>query len=189
MTDIPALDFDIIQAVLEQFDIHANPSEIHGVIAGILSGGTSMDSTDWLASLTDFFNQGLSFNQKVEAQLQVLFRHVCSCLLDDDLPFAPLLPDDDENLNVRSAALANWTEGFMSGFALNKGVLADASDDVNEAIRDFAEISKMATDLDDNEENENAFFEVHEYVRISALMCFDELGDTPIKSKGKITLH
>ncbi len=189
MTELSVLDFDQVQAVLERHEIHANASEVHGVIAGMLSGGTKMDSIDWLIPVSDFFNQGLEFNNAVEGELQLMFKSICENLLDEDMPFTPLLPSDDEDLNVRSAALSSWTEGFMSGFALNKAVLADASDDVNEAIRDFAEISKMATDLDDNEENENAFFEVHEYVRISALMCFDELGDNPLKAKGKITLH
>ncbi|MFT4926442.1 MAG: yecA family protein [Phenylobacterium sp.] len=189
MTDIPVLDFDNIQVVLEKYDIYANPAEIHGVIAGLLCGGTKMDSLDWLAPLMDYFNQGLNFPEPVEAQLQGMFKAVGQNLVNDDLPFVPLLPSDDESLTVRSSALADWVGGFMSGFGLNKGVSSLASDDVNEAIRDFAEINKMATDLDDNEDNENALFEVHEYVRISVLMCFEELGENPLKSKGKITLH
>lgn len=189
MTDIPVLDFDEIQAVLEQHDIFANASEIHGVIAGMLCGGTPIDSTTWLGPVSDFFHQGLTFNEPIEALLQMMFKAIGQSLMDENLPFKPLLPDDEENLTVRSAAFASWTEGFMSGFALNKGVLAGASDDVNESIRDFAEISKMTTDLEENEENEEAFFEVYEYVRISTLMCFDELGDNPVKSRGKITLH
>jgi yecA family protein len=189
MSDKEILDPDMIQALLERHEVFANVAELHGVIAGMFCGGSKFSSEDWLAPISDFYNQGVDFPEAVEEQIRLIYRQTWQNLIDDDMPFTPLMPDDDEALNVRSAALVAWTQAFLLGFGLNKSVLKDASDEINEAVTDFAEICKMTSDLDDNEENENAFFEVHEYVRISAMMCFTDLGDNPNKSKDKITLH
>ncbi len=189
MTDNSVLDLDKMQALFERHEVFANPSEIHGVIAGLLCGGTKANDSHWIEPIADFFHQGLSFHQSVVEQLEIMFKQVWDNLVDEDFQFTPLLPDDDEPLHIRSTALAGWTQGFLLGFGINKQVLNDASEDVNEAIQDFAEICKMASDLPDSEENENAFFEVHEYVRISSIMCFSELGDNPDSGKNKITLH
>lgn len=183
------INLDQLQALFERHEVFANASEVHGVITGLLCGGSTVECTDWLGPIADFFHQGLAFPQIVVDRLQLLYKAVWNKLVDEDLPFVPLLPDDDEALSVRSSALACWTQGFLLGFGVNKQVLAGATDDVNEAIQDFAEICKMTADLEENEENENAFFEVHEYVRISTLMCFGELGHNPLSKKGKITLH
>lgn len=189
MSDNSVIDLDNIFSLFEQHEVFANPSEIHGAITGLLAGGLPITDQDWIGPLSDFYHQGLSFPTPVVQLLELMFKTIWEDLNDDSLSFALLLPEDEAPLTDRSVALSAWTQGFLLGFGTNKDVLKDASDDVNEVIQDFAHISKMVVDVDDNEENETAYFEIYEYARISAVMCFSELGAHAVSKRDKITLH
>jgi hypothetical protein len=43
--------------------------------------------------------------------------------------------------------------------------------------------------MEENEATEQAYFEIAEYVRISALLCFTELGAPPAQQDASATLH
>ena len=43
--------------------------------------------------------------------------------------------------------------------------------------------------MEEDEDTEQAFFEISEYVRISALLCFTELGTSPEVKEEPKTLH
>ena len=105
-----------------------------------------------------------------------------STLLDleaGDLRFRPMLPSDDEPLQQRTAALADWCQGFMHGLVegggADSGSQADALETalISEILDDFSEITR-ATSADDSEDSEQAFFELAEYVRVSAQLIYDE---------------
>ena len=57
-----------------------------------------------------------------------------------------------------------------------------ASSEVKEVLVDFAEIANLSDEMEEDEDTEQAFFEISEYVRISALLCFSELGTLPTNS-------
>ena len=193
MTDNSVLDLDIIFSLFEQHEIFAHPSEFHGAITGFLAGGMPVTSQNWLGALSDYYHQGMEFPAPVKDILKMMFKVIWQGLNDDNLAFELLLPVDEAPLTDRSTALGGWTQGFLLGIGTNidtsKNALKDASDDVNEVVQDFAQICKMAEDIEENEENEAAYFEIYEYVRISAVMCFSELGFDETQSRDKITLH
>ena len=89
------------------------------------------------------------------------------------------LPDDAAPINERGQALLEWVQGFMLGFGLFQDDLTKCSPDVKEALEDFAEIARMDEEMAEGEEFEQALFEVVEYVRVSAMLCFNELGKSP----------
>lgn len=48
----------------------------------------------------------------------------------------------------------------------------------------------MEEPMSEDEESEKALFEVLEYVKISALLCFNELGESLLEDqKGKPSVH
>jgi uncharacterized protein YgfB (UPF0149 family) len=64
------------------------------------------------------------------------------------------------------------------------------SDDVKEALEDFSDISRMEEPMDADDESEKALFEVEEYVKISAILCFSELGQSLLDDqKEKPSIH
>lgn len=96
-------------------------------------------------------------------------------LRDGQLDYALLLPDDDAPLALRTDALGQWCQGFLFGLAQG-GVKDHASlpGDVPEYVRDILAISHAVAEGEANDD-ERAFAEVCEYVRVGAQLVFDEL--------------
>ena len=96
-----------------------------------------------------------------------------------DMAFQPLLPDDDAALVRRVAGLAQWCHGFLYGLALGGAVAPGRlSADVDEILRDFAEISRAEVDpADPVETGEAAYAELLEFVRTGAQIVFEELAE------------
>jgi len=101
---------------------------------------------------------------------------------DSDVDFELMLPDDDDPLDDRVEALGIWSQGFVYGLAaggMKEG--ADLPEDSQEFIKDIVEISRAGYAVDDeadaaiSEEDEVAFMEVCEYVRMGVLLVYEEL--------------
>jgi hypothetical protein len=88
-----------------------------------------------------------------------------------------LLPADEDDLGLRVAALAQWSEGFLVGFGTGSANThdKDLSPGVQEALSDLAAISQVATPDDDGDAEEDMFEQVAEHCRMSALMIYTEL--------------
>ncbi|GAC13200.1 UPF0149 family protein [Aliiglaciecola lipolytica] len=170
------LNYEELSTLLEQHNILTDASEVHGIFCGMLSGGMPLESQDWSTPLNDSINQGDSLPQKVQEQLTVLYNNTCQQLLEADFTLNLCMPDDSAPINERGKALINWVQGFMLGFGFHQADLTACSDDVKEALEDFYEISRMDETMPENEEAERALFEVVEYVRVSCMLCFNELG-------------
>jgi hypothetical protein len=82
-----------------------------------------------------------------------------------------------------------WVQGFNLGFGLQQKQTVGLSDDVKEVLKDFAEIANLSDEIEEDETTEQAYFEISEYVRISALLCFTELGSPPETNNGQQILH
>ena len=95
-----------------------------------------------------------------------------------DLEFHPLLPEDLSPLDERTTALAQWCVGFLYG--LGSGSIPDLTalpGEVGEVIRDFDEITRVGVDGGEGEEqNESAYAELVEFVRVGVQIVFEELG-------------
>ena len=73
----------------------------------------------------------------------------------------------------RSRCLASWVSGFLAGFGA--GSIAVESADSNEALRLLEQIARAGTDPDaDEQEQESAFLELSEFVRVAALLLREE---------------
>jgi uncharacterized protein YgfB (UPF0149 family) len=94
------------------------------------------------------------------------------------MEFELLLPADEEPIDVRTAALAQWCQGFLYG--LGAGAITDATGlpgDAGEIVRDFTEISRAGVDAtQEAESNEAAYAELVEFVRVGVQLLFEELG-------------
>jgi yecA family protein len=182
--------YESVSKVLETHDIAAEPAEIQGMLVGMLAGGMSALSMDWSDALCDFVNQGEPFPQEVEEQLNGVFQQSCEQLRESDFALGLYIPNDDADINIRGQALIQWVQGFLLGFGLHQTDLSKASDDVQEVIADLADISRMDDEMTDDEDSEQAFTEVSEYVRVSAMLCFSEFATTDNTLDGtKETIH
>lgn len=190
MADSTARAFDALNRELEREDMILSAAEIHGMLSGIVASGTPLATSEWQALLADLANEGQMFSTSMKSLLSDMNEMIVGDLGDPELGFQLLLPGDEEPLNERLKALTDWVQSFLVGFGVNQQNLSAASDDLREAIQDMAEIARLSDDVEANEEGERAYYEVTEYVRITAIMCFSELAGiaTPSSATPK-TLH
>lgn len=170
------LRFEAIANSLLANKVASDPAEIHGILCGMLSGGMSMENRDWLTSMADFVNAGESFSADIDKLLIDLFEDTCKQLQHPDFSFAMCIPEDGAPISERGHAVVSWVQGFLLGFGVQQEQRKSCSDEVKEALQDFSEIAKMDAEMVESEEAEQALFEVTEYIRISVMLCYGELG-------------
>jgi len=183
------LDFASVQAIITTESVPLHAAEMHGVLTGLVCAGFSFESHDYLAMITDLFNNGENLPIKVKNIVKLMFSDIWNNILDDSFSFQLMLPDDDDSIAERGHALSVWVQGFNLGFGLHQKDTAIVSEDVKEVLSDFAEIANLSDEMEEDEDNEQAYFEIAEYVRISALLCFTELGVPPETKSSQDTLH
>ncbi len=167
--------------VLAKAGFLADSSELHGGICGSLCAGGIGASRAWISDW-------LSTPGKIEPEvtdardaLDELERETWQALAGSDFVLKPLLPDDDEQIEVRVEALAGWCQGFLGGLGvagLRIASAGQAREDIEEIIRDFTELSKATLDEGDEADQDTADFqlaEIIEYVRVSVQIVFESL--------------
>jgi hypothetical protein len=98
-------------------------------------------------------------------------------LQDEAFSFNPLLPDEDEDIIARTAALASWCEGFLAGFAYRlageEALPGSLSDEAAEVLRDIAALAQAEAGPEETEdEAEDSFSELVEYLRVAVVNIF-----------------
>jgi len=174
------LTYEELTALMSRHNLTADAAELQGLITGMLSGGMSLSDREWQNAVADMLNTGEPLTAEMQKAALALFDQICQQILDSDFALVLCLPDDAAPINDRGSALINFVQGFMTGFGLYQNDLTQCSPDVKEALEDFAEIARMEEAMTEDEESEQALFEVEEYVRISAMLCFNELGQSPL---------
>jgi len=152
----------------------AGLSECHGLLCGLVCRG-AVDSAD------EFLDQAAAMQLVVEpadalrASLVEAWESTLAQLEDEYMGFRLWLPEDDEPLEERTIALAQWCSGFLAGLG-SGGQLDALSEDSREAIDDLQQIARAemsagadAASGDGLEEDEAAYTEIVEYVRVVAL--------------------
>jgi uncharacterized protein YgfB (UPF0149 family) len=180
------VDFASIDRLFHQLGIDLDPAECHGSLCGLLCASGTISGSVWINQVLAG-HLDLTETEKPPSQGQVedadhrvllnLYKETVGCLDDPEYRFSLLLPEDGEPLALRVEALARWCQGFLMGLGI--GGLRDQSmlpDDSLEAIRDFVEISRLSRgEVSADNEDESAFAEIVEYVRMAVLMVYEEL--------------
>jgi len=189
MSNESSLDFASVQAILTTENLEAHAAEIHGVLTGLVCSGFEFESDDYIAMINDLFNNGEGLASPIKSAVKTMFAQIWTDIIDDSYSFQLMLPDDDDSIAERGHALSAWVQGFNLGFGLQQKSKSVLSDDVKEVLTDFAEIANLSDEMEEDEDTEQAYFEISEYVRISALLCFTELGSPPETKTAEETIH
>ncbi len=182
-----ALSFEDFRQVLVEAQSLTDAAEAHGTLVGALCT-TECSLSDWLSEILP-----ASTSPLVTSNLQRVFEATRVSLSDIGMSFAPLLPDDEVSLDLRTAALGEWCQGFLYG--LGSGPAAGAADfrgETAEVLQDLTEITRVDVDAtEDAETNEAAFTELVEYVRVSVQLVYAQLHSMrgPAVSAPEPVLH
>lgn len=189
MADSAISLFDQWERWLMQEQMIISAAELHGMLSGLLASGQQATGREWLPTLIGLIHDEAELSPRLKTKIERLGQQVRADLECPDLSFEPLLPPDAAPLNDRIIALTEWAQCFLVGFGMNQQNLQKASADLQEALRDLAEIARLAPEAVADEESERSYYEVAEYVRITAIMCFSELGDLPPLVNPNNTIH
>lgn len=175
---------------LNEHDFTATASELHGLLTGLVAGGMFRGSEDHLVHMADLFNNGLSVKGSLKQASNDITNDIFDQLASEDMSFTLMLLDDDETLSDQAEELINWVQYFLVGFGLNQRDIKMASNDVREIIEDFTNITRMDSEIEDSNEGQADFYEVVEFIRVSAVLIHQEFGK-PVQEEDKKnkTLH
>ncbi len=154
-------------------------AELHGATIGIgVADRTRFELQDLVDLLgTDALRDGESVGEFIGAALDMLYV--------DDMSFSPLVPDDDEAMSTRLAALASWCQSFLGGLVAGmhrRGIedVGSMPEEVKEIVQDFAAIAQLDSESDTEageDESEADAMELEEYVKVGALLMMSLCND------------
>lgn len=190
MTNITTLSvYKSLNQALAQQQIGLTATELHGLISGILCGGNQDDS--WLTLVHSLTNDGVAFSHPLSQLVQGLYDSTRASLEDDNFSFQLLISEDDTSLFDRIDDLAGWVNHFLLGLGVVVPKLEHVKGDVGEIIDDLRGIGQLGYDDDEDQEVlEQALTEVSEYVRMAAMLCYNEFNLASLSNDSEQpTLH
>ena len=180
MTDAPAVH------LLVSAEGHEGAASHQGGFFGLVSASPVEPTDRWVQSVLDDWPQDLRHEEhrRTLADAAAQWR---AQLEAGQLDFALVLAGDDAPLGERTDTLAQWCQGYLVGLAL--GGIKDHNalpGDVPEFVRDLLKISQAVAG-GGTEEDENAFYELCEYIRVGVQLVFDELA--PVRNQKPGDVH
>jgi uncharacterized protein len=167
--------FAEIVRILEGLQSAIPAAESHGCLCGALCTSAHYPIERWLAEIIP---EEEGVDEQSQQTLRLLFADTLEALRGDEMDFELLLPDDDVALELRATALSQWCQGFLYGFGTGKPVqLEQLQGSVDEVLRDLTHIGRATVELGEDEDEEAAYAEVLEYVRVGVQLVHDELID------------
>lgn len=168
--------YDDIQGLLAASRATSDAAEAHGTLAGALCAAPGgYRAEDWFGEILP---EGSQPGSSAEATLRAIFTSTDEALHSRAMEFEMLLPDDDEPLDQRAAALGSWCQGFLYG--LGSSHIRDVRElpgDAGEVVRDLIEITRVSVDVTDGlESNETAYAELVEFVRVGVQLVYENLA-------------
>lgn len=179
MTQITLPTYAKLSQALDKTNLKLHASQVHGLISGLLCGNP-MNHAPWEELVTGGKNKG-----KSHELLQLLYDGTAKQLADLLFEFQMILPADSAELRLRAEALTLWCQGFLTGLKLAELSITDREpSEITEAINDLIEIAKMNyEDVVESEEDEVAYVELVEFVRMAVIMIYQDLRSSEQSQK------
>jgi uncharacterized protein YgfB (UPF0149 family) len=166
--------YQILSSIFQPYNSDLSVAQAHGMATAMLCVDDHSDSINWLNEIFEAHEQPI---EEDKAQIINLFEQTRKLLNPDESLFEfDLFLPENVDLSEQAITLANWCEGFLwgIGYAQSK---ADWKEETDGILRDMVAFTKLDSDVeDDNDDDEAAFIQVHEYLRAAVLIIRDELN-------------
>ncbi len=158
-------------------------SEIHGILCGMLCID-EVEYDTWLRQIVDELPEDYRLGREILDALREIYKTTARQLSDGDFGFFPLLPDDAAPLSQRTESLSYWCQGLLFGLGLGGMDERRMSVEIREFMNDITTIAQVGFDTDQaTEEDEQAYTEVVEYVRVGVMLIYRTLRP-PVPESG-----
>ena len=176
------VEYDTLEDSLKRCGSNWDAAQTHGLLTGRLAIAGAPAGPDWLIHVLEGVDAGNALRKECQKHLDTLYQSTFWQLSERLSEFEPLLPSDDDDVWLRTAALAHWCERFLHGLvsAKHSDALKErlGAEPLSDVIRDMLQITRAGLDDEsDEEENESAYVELVEYLRVAAQLCYEELAD------------
>jgi yecA family protein len=172
-----------LEELLYRVDADMGAADAHGALCGMLCARGTVELSEWVGHVIGEQDQGNELLHDVVHKLSDLHQSTLEMMNDATGDFRLLLMDDDDPLPERVETLAAWCQGFIYGLAaggIKEG--SELPEDSAELLKDMIEISRAGHDVDDtgveesdDNDDEMAYMEIEEYVRMGVLLIYEEL--------------
>jgi yecA family protein len=184
-TELELPEYEALATVLLDLGVYDEPARAHGLLCGLIVSTGGIETDEWLKALGPAQLTWHLVEQESREHLAYLIETTLSQFRDPEFQFSLLLPDEYEGLDERVRAFGIWCEGFIKG-ATREGnyFKLPNSPEIEEMMTDLREMSSIDDEVSEEEEQERAFFELQEYVKVAVLLLqseFAELRDTTKK--------
>ena len=170
--------YHVVEEVVNNNEATVSAAEAHGMLTGMLCVNKDIAAEYWLTQVFGETRDDLSIDE--EETLNGLFAETCKLMQAVDFSFELFLPDDDALLSERARALSGWCQGFLYG--IGQAHSRDSwPGDCEEILHDLADISRLDEDAS-GEEDELAYAEISEFVRISVQLIRGDMQPSPVKT-------
>ena len=172
-----------LEELLYRIDATMGAADAHGALCGMLCARGAIELSEWVDHVIGEQEQGSDVLHEVVHKLSELHQSTLEMMNDATGGFKLLLLEDDDPLPDRVEALAAWCQGFIYGLAAG-GIKEESElpEDTAELLKDMIEISRAGHDVDDAAEEETdadddevAYMEIEEYVRMGVMLIYEEL--------------
>lgn len=172
-----------LEELLYRIDAAMGAADAHGALCGMICARGTIELSEWVDHVIGEQEQGNELLHDVVHKLSELHQSTLEMMNDATGDFKLLLMDDDDPLAERVETLAAWCQGFIYGLAAG-GIKEDSQlpEDTAELLKDMIEISRAGHDVDDtgveesdDNDDEEAYMEIEEYVRMGVLLIYEEL--------------
>ena len=170
-----AEDYDTLSRLLDAGKLSPSAAEAQGVYCGLLAADADKPEERWLAEMLVGADEAAADTAVCREMLTALADRTRSEIEASPMGLQLLLPDEDCSLRERAIAMHGWCRGFLFGLGLCRIDATDLSAEGKEAFADLLELTRMdLDDLADDEANEQALAEIVEFVRVAAMLVYED---------------
>jgi uncharacterized protein len=153
--------------LLVNLHISSKPSGIHGIVCGLVCAGADLDGKVWIDRIVG----QMSADTWAEAPslLLRLYDQVSRQMSGVEFKFEMLLPDNSQSLAVRTLALTQWCQGFLSGLQMAGVDFSEVlTEDLVEILYRFSELAQLdRAQIETTDEDILTFADLREFIRKS----------------------
>ena len=148
------------------------PSELHGIVCGLVCAGADLDGKVWIDRIVGKMNAGAW--AEASFLLLRLYDQVSRQFSGVEFKFEMLLPDSSHSLAVRTLALTEWCQGFLTGLHMADVDFSEIlTEDLIEILCRLTELAHLdKAQIETTDEEILTFFELTEFIRKSVWVLY-----------------
>lgn len=175
------IEYEDLDGALKRCGSNWDAAQTHGLLASRLAVAGQSSGFEWLNMVLEGTDSADALRSECEKLLSDLFESTGRQLAERMSEFAPLLPDDADSAEARAEALGRWCEGYLHGLVSggHDAPLKErlAAEPIADIIKDMLQITRATVGETDDEDTEDAYTELVEYLRVAAQLVYEELAD------------